>query len=191
MSAYAGQSTSEAKRALRAGLRAQRRELVPGRDRAADAAWLARAGVAAALEAGAGRGDWVAAYEAMPTEPPTEALIESLVANGIRVMVPILLPDRDLDWREFGTDASLGREAIGWAKVVFTPAHAVDLRGIRIGQGGGSYDRVLGRAGARVIALVHPFEVMLDRELPRAAHDQPVHAVLAAGEPLRQLRAPT
>jgi 5-formyltetrahydrofolate cyclo-ligase len=187
MSGYAGQSPAEAKRTVRAGLRQQRRELVPARDRDADASWLAQAGLAAAHDAGAGPGDWVAAYEAMPTEPPTGALIDALSAHGIRVMVPVTLPDLDLDWRDVGTDEALGREAIGWAKVVFVPAHAVDLRGIRVGQGGGCYDRVIPRTNARLIALVHPFEVVLDGELPRDAHDQPVHAVLAAGEPLREL----
>jgi 5-formyltetrahydrofolate cyclo-ligase len=187
MSGYAGESPAEAKRTVRAGLRKQRRERVPSRDRDADASWLAQAGLAAARDAGVGTGDWVAAYEAMPTEPPTAALIDALVRHGIRVMVPVTLPDLDLDWREVGTDGPLGREAIGWAKVVFVPAHAVDRRGIRVGQGGGCYDRVIPRTDARLIALVHPFEVMLEDELPRDAHDQPVHAVLAAGQPLREL----
>jgi 5-formyltetrahydrofolate cyclo-ligase len=102
-------------------------------------------------------------------------------------MVPITLPDLDLDWAEVDGTAPLGREAIGWAAVVFVPALSVDHRGARMGQGGGCYDRVLPRAGkARVVALVHPWEVR-DEELPLEAHDLPVPEVITAGGPARSL----
>lgn len=183
------QHTSPAapKRGLRAELRAQRRARVNGRHRDEDAGWLAEAGLAAALDAGVRAGDWVAAYESLPTEPPTEVLIEALAAHGIRVMVPITLADRDLDWRESGSEAALGPGAIAWAKVAFVPANAVDRHGTRMGQGGGSYDRALPRTAATLVALVHPWEVLLDADLPRDPHDQPVDAVLTAGQPLRLL----
>jgi 5-formyltetrahydrofolate cyclo-ligase len=56
----------------------------------------------------------------------------------------------------------------------------VDRSGTRIGQGKGCYDRVVPRTGARLVAVVHPWEV-LDEELPSESHDRPVHAVMAAG----------
>lgn len=191
MSRYAGQPPGEGKRALRARLRAQRRELVSGRDREADAAWIARVGVEAVEGAGVAPGGWVSVYESLPAEPPTHALVAELRARGIRVMVPITLPDRDLDWCEAGRpDLPLGREAIAEAAVVFLPAHGVDRHGTRVGQGGGSYDRAMPRArrGARLVAVVHPWE-LLDEDLPSEEHDQPVGFALAAGIPLRALGA--
>jgi 5-formyltetrahydrofolate cyclo-ligase len=189
MSPYAGEPPLADKRAIRAQLRALRRARVPGRDRAADGAWIARIGTELVDSLGLGAGSWVSSYEACPTEPPTDVLIDRLRALGIRVMVPITLPDLDLDWCEAGEPGRpLGPAAIADAAVVFLPAHGVDRHGTRIGQGGGSYDRAIPRAlgRSRLVAIVHPWEV-LDEDLPREAHDQPVHAVIAAGEGLRSL----
>ena len=182
------------KTAVRQHLRALRRERVPGRDRARDGAELELSALEVAYAAGLGPGDWVAAYEATTLEPPTEAMVASLTARGIRVMVPVTLEDWDLDWRELGTESStesstesgteagetLGKDAISRAAVVFLPAHGVDRAGTRIGQGRGCYDRVLPRTSARLVAVVHPWE-LLDEDLPSEAHDRPVNAVMAAG----------
>ena len=195
---------SPTKTAVRQRLRALRRERVPGRDRARDAEELALSALEVVYAAGLGRDDWVAAYEATPLEPPTEAMIAALSARGIRVMVPVTLADWDLDWREVGIEAAsatdgsgtawhrvpgtatLGTEAIGRAKVVFLPAHGVDRSGTRIGQGKGCYDRVLPRTTARLVAVVHPWE-LLDEELPSEPHDRRVHAVMAAGTGVTEL----
>jgi 5-formyltetrahydrofolate cyclo-ligase len=179
---------ADAKALVRARLRARRRAEVPRRNRTEDAESLALDGLRVAHEAGLERGSWVAAYESTRLEPPTEGLIAALVARGIRVMVPITLPDWDLDWREVGTPEPLGSTAIDRARVVFVPAHAVDRWGNRVGQGKGCYDRVLPRTSARVVAVVHHWEV-LDQPLPHDAHDQPVDAVMAAGLGVQRLDA--
>ena len=172
------------KTAVRQHLRELRRERVPGRDRERDAAELALAALEVGYAAGLAPGDWVAAYESTPLEPPTEAIVAAFVARGIRVMVPVTLEDWDLDWREAAAAPAdgelLGVAAIARAKVVFVPAHGVDRSGTRIGQGKGCYDRALPRTDASVVAVVHPWEV-LDEELPHEGHDRPVHAVVAAG----------
>ena len=186
---------SSRKTTVRARLRALRRERVPTRDRARDAEELALSALEVVYAAGLGRDDWVAAYEATPLEPPTEAVVDALSARGIRVMVPVTLENWDLDWREVGGASradtagtagtetlgteTLGTEAIGRAKVVFLPAHGVDRSGTRIGQGKGCYDRVIPRTSARLVAVVHPWEV-LDEELPSEPHDRRVNAVMAA-----------
>jgi 5-formyltetrahydrofolate cyclo-ligase len=167
------------KESLRRGLAARRRELVPGRDRAKDAESIELAALEVAYAAGLGAGDWVAAYEAMPSEPPTDALVGALAARGIRVMVPITLADWDLDWHEVGDGEPLGRNAIGQARVVFVPAQAVDRAGTRLGRGKGCYDRVLPRTNGRVVAVVHPWE-LVDEPLPRDEHDRVVDAVVTA-----------
>ena len=58
------------------------------------------------------------------------------------------------------------------------PALAVDGAGIRLGRGGGSYDRALARvpAGVPVVALLFPDEIL--PALPREPHDHPVTAAL-------------
>jgi 5-formyltetrahydrofolate cyclo-ligase len=61
---------------------------------------------------------------------------------------------------------------------VVVPALAVDRRGVRLGRGGGSYDRALARlaAGATAVALLHDGE-LLDA-LPAEAHDRAVTAAV-------------
>lgn len=139
----------------------------------------------------------VAAYVSVGSEPPTLALLDSLLARGTRVLVPVLLDDNDLDWAEYSGPASLavagrglrepsgvrlGRGAVVEAQAVFVPGLAVSESGERLGRGGGSYDRALARvrAGVPVAVVLHPDEVGLD--VPAEPHDRPVtHSITALG----------
>lgn len=135
----------------------------------------------------------VAAYVSTTREPGTGAVLEELRAAGKRVILPALLPDNDLDWVAYtGPEAlvpagrgllepvgpRLGPDAVASADVVLCPAVAVDRTGMRLGRGGGSYDRALGRVpvGTFVCALLYDEEVV-DR-VPAGAHDRPVTAVV-------------
>ena len=144
---------------------------------------LAREVLALAAELGLGAGATVAAYEAWQSEPPTAATITTLVGRGIRVLVPITLPDRDLDWCEASdtTPAPLGPGAISAAALVLTPGLAVDSVGTRLGRGGGCYDRALARCrdDARVLTVLHPGEIS-PGPLPAEPHVRPVHGVVTA-----------
>ena len=142
----------------------------------------------------------VAAYVALPGEPPTSILLQLLAERGVQVLLPVVQPDLDLDWalddgsRHAGpglgilepSGPRLGREAIASADVVLVPALAVDSRGARLGQGGGCYDRALARARADVlvVALLHDDE-LLTEPVPTDEHDRPVGAVVT---PLRVVR---
>lgn len=174
---------AEHKTALRPGLLARRRELVAGRDRDADDRSLAAHVVALVADLGLGPGGTVAAYESMRTEPPLAATIEALAAHGIRVLVPVTLPDNDLDWCDATDPARMpaGPDAVSAAGLVLAPGLAADRSGTRLGRGGGSYDRALARkaATARVLVVLHPGEVSPDA-LPRDDHDLPVDGVLTA-----------
>ena len=65
----------------------------------------------------------------------------------------------------------LGSETVGLTSVVLVPALAVDRRGVRLGRGGGYYDRSLPlcRPDARLIAVVRDHEIV--DELPSQPHD--------------------
>jgi 5-formyltetrahydrofolate cyclo-ligase len=129
----------------------------------------------------------IAVYVALPGEPGTGPLIDALADR--RVILPITLPDNDLDWATYDGDLIPGRrgilepggrrlgvEAIATADVVLVPALAVDRSGNRLGKGAGCYDRALGRVpvGTFVCALVFDDEVL--DAVPTDAHDRPVTA---------------
>ena len=150
---------------LRRSVLARRAALPP--DPTRGAAWADALG---ALTEGLAR---VAAYASFGTEPPTGALLDRLTAE---VLLPVLLPDRDLDWSAGGPP--LGADAVASCGLVVVPALAVDRRGVRLGRGGGSYDRVLGRvpAGVPTVALLHDGE-LLDA-VPAEPHDRRVSAAV-------------
>jgi 5-formyltetrahydrofolate cyclo-ligase len=60
-------------------------------------------------------------------------------------------------------------------EVIIVPALHIDRQGNRLGQGGGSYDRVLEKSKAWKIALLHHGEIT-NEPLPLEPHDQKVSA---------------
>jgi len=120
----------------------------------------------------------VALYLSFATEPGTGPLIDWLAHQQVRVLAPTLLPDSDLGWMHLPDGSPLGLDAITNADVILVPALAVDLRGHRLGRGGGSYDRALSRVrpGQTVLAVVHDDEVL--DAVPTEAHDRIVDGAL-------------
>ncbi|MFC1441765.1 5-formyltetrahydrofolate cyclo-ligase [Streptacidiphilus sp. N1-10] len=138
----------------------------------------------------------VAGYVSVGAEPGTLALLDELRARGVQVLLPLLRPDNDLDWGAYqGAEslvgarrglrepagAPLGTEAVCRADLVLMPGLAVDRRGVRLGRGGGSYDRVLARLAAAdsrapLVTLLYDDEVL--PEVPAEAHDRPVDAAV-------------
>jgi 5-formyltetrahydrofolate cyclo-ligase len=195
------ESPQAAKGRLRRELRARRRALAAsaeGTGPARDEAQSLRDLVCALPEVQrAGR---LAAYVATPHEPSTAALLDRWRAEGRPVLLPVVLPDLDLDWA-LDDDAHrpgllpgvhepsgprLGVDAVRSADVVIVPALAVDRAGRRLGQGGGSYDRALARVapGALVVALVHAAD-LVPGPLPSEPHDRGVDVAVTPREVVR------
>lgn len=133
----------------------------------------------------------VACYVSIGAEPGTTALLDRLLDAGKRVVLPVLLPDNDLDWSVYHGPTSLapagrglleplgprlGVDAVATADAVLVPGLAVSPTGLRLGRGGGSYDRALGRVpvGTFTCVLLYTEEVGL--AVPLEAHDRPVTA---------------
>ncbi|MFF3018400.1 5-formyltetrahydrofolate cyclo-ligase [Streptomyces sp. NPDC057939] len=183
------------KASLRRELLAARRAL-PDEARRAAARALARTALALPELADART---VAAYVSVGGEPGTRDLLDALRAAGKRVLLPLLLPDNDLDWAVYeGPDGlaeaahpgrmrllepagpPLGPDAVTGADAVLLPGLAVDGRGMRLGRGGGSYDRVLARlerAGAHPALVVLLYDEEVVARVPEEPHDHPVRAV--------------
>ncbi|MEH0984613.1 5-formyltetrahydrofolate cyclo-ligase [Micromonospora sp. CPCC 205556] len=133
-----------------------------------------------------------------------EVLRAALPPEG-ELLLPVLRDDLDLDWAGYAGPGSLvpagrgmrepdgprlGRSAISGAELVVVPALAVDRRGLRLGRGGGSYDRALTRVAgsALTVALLHDGELV--ETLPAQPHDRPVRAVVTPSGGLRPFPAP-
>lgn len=142
----------------------------------------------------------VAAYISMGSEIPTLPMIAALQRRGMRVLVPRLGSGLDIGWGEMDDSSALetmprtasggirpreprgevlGAEALRDASVVFVPALALDGSNMRLGRGGGWYDRALAQCGphTRTVAICWPWE-RTSGPLPREDHDIAVDEAL-------------
>lgn len=143
----------------------------------------------------------VCAYWPVGAEPGSPELVDRLAELCGVVLLPVAhtgpngehlplrwgryVPGRMVDAR-FGLREPaapwLEPDAVARAGVVLVPALAVDRRGVRLGRGGGFYDRSLPLCapGARLVAVVRDCEVV--DELPGEPHDVLMtHALTPSG----------
>ncbi len=155
----------------------------------------------------------VCAYRPVGSEPGSTLLLPALLDAGCRVLLPIVVRGQPLDWAPYDGPSCLAPAAYGLlepvgprlgptavltADTVLVPALAVDRTGVRLGRGGGYYDRSLaplatsgsasgsasaggerdgrGTAGPRLVAVVRDEELV--DTLPREAHDVLMSAAL-------------
>ena len=169
---------------IRAGLLAARRG-VPDEVRAAEARSICEH-----LAEIVGPDDVVCAYVPVGAEPGSPAMVDRLRDLCARVLLPVTRTGDDgsplpLRWGDyipgklvaarFGlrepAEPWMEPEAVASASVVLVPALAVDRHGVRLGRGGGYYDRSLALCAAhtRLVAVVRDDEVV--EELPSDPHD--------------------
>ncbi|MDO5721792.1 MAG: 5-formyltetrahydrofolate cyclo-ligase [Actinomycetaceae bacterium] len=149
----------------------------------------------------------VVVYQALPRELSLAPLLPHLFARQLQVWVPVVcktapgvsfssLPTgfRLLEEPHTGVSSQredadrvgscevpppgVGLEQIA-ARLVLVPALGVDASGVRLGQGGGWYDRELSYLPAQVpvVGCVPSSQFLPSGFLPRAGHDHPVNAV--------------
>ena len=193
-----------------AAAKAQWRQRVRAARRARDPALRARDAAsltAAALDLAERVGGPICAYLPVDVEPWSAAGVEALRSAGHEVLLPVVAQrGSPLDWARYtGPDALVpaafglqepagphrGPDAVGSARLVLLPALAVDRRGVRLGQGGGFYDRtlLLVAEGVPLVAVLGEGELV--DVLPEAPYDRRVTAVLLPGSGMTTVGPPT
>ncbi|WP_227995887.1 5-formyltetrahydrofolate cyclo-ligase [Glycomyces albidus] len=148
-------------------------------------------------------GATVAAYRPFGAEPGStlEPELPERLAVVYRVLLPVLLPDNDLAWERVEADGAQEDAAaagdpgeapeparIEDAAAVIVPGLAVSYDGIRLGRGGGSYDRALARVGPQVPVVALLRDPELGIEVPAEPHDRPVTGVITPAKGFVSLR---
>ncbi len=133
----------------------------------------------------------VTCFASLPDEPDTGGFLEWADAHGVAVLLPVTRPNGALEWVLSGggfVSGPLGiPEPVGTpvdpaevaaVDLMLIPACAVDRDGVRLGWGGGYFDRLLGGLDSRPPVYAVVFEEDLVPRLPREAHDVPVDGVV-------------
>ena len=133
----------------------------------------------------------VMAYMAVRGELSLEPLLEELLAAGRVLCLPRCGEAGRMSARRVTALSQLVSGAYGLPEpgedcpeiapeeidAVLVPGTAFDVRGGRIGQGGGYYDRFLPRTHAYRIGICHDFSLL--GSVPVQAHDQRMDAVVS------------
>lgn len=185
MSAFS--TTAEEKAALRKALRAQlsamTAQALQAGDRALFAAFLALPQVQ--------RAQTLFLFWGVPgREPETAALVRELTAQGKRVGLPRMLPGHEMEVRLYEPDRELVPASFGiWEPhqdapllspeeidLALVPALCYDRQCVRLGFGGGYYDRWL--AGYHGFSVGLCRDALLQDRVPAQSHDRRVDLVL-------------
>jgi 5-formyltetrahydrofolate cyclo-ligase len=132
----------------------------------------------------------VASYFSYGTEPDTKEMNLAIIAAGKVLLLPKLLSDNSLVFIKWdGKSESLdqngkvaepkGEPFVGEIDLMILPALAIDKSGNRLGQGGGSYDRIKSIVVKFKVAAINESELV--ELIPVETHDLKVDAVLTPG----------
>ena len=136
-------------------------------------------------------------YLSVGHEVDTRRLIETLVRAGKRVALPVSLPAGEMYFALYDPaamrdgavvpipepDSSAPRIDPQDGDVILVPALSYDREGYRLGQGGGYYDRFLGRRKLTSVGLGR--DVLLLARAPRETHDRGVTCLVTETQILR------
>lgn len=189
-----GSSTAaEAKKALRAQLRQEMAALTPQEREESDRALFARFLALPQVR----QAHTLFLFWGIPgREPETEFLARELVRQGKRVGLPRMLPGHQMEVRQFDPRFPMKEAAFGiWEPtekaplldkkdmdLALVPAVCYDLRGYRLGFGGGYYDRWLAEFSGFTAGLCR--DGFLQHQVPIEEHDAKVDLVLTEAKAL-------
>jgi 5-formyltetrahydrofolate cyclo-ligase len=136
----------------------------------------------------------LASYRSLGNEPNTEKINELILQAGKKLLLPVRLSDNSLEFRNWDGDPAklkragnveepTGEKFAGAIDLMIVPALAIDSKGNRLGQGGGSYDRALRDFSGTSMALINDVELV--DSLPSEIHDVPVKMVLTPTKLIR------
>jgi 5-formyltetrahydrofolate cyclo-ligase len=134
----------------------------------------------------------VSAYWPMGDELDPRPLIHRIQGAGHTIGLPVVVakgaPLMFRDWTPetrfipggFKTEVPEPTAPEVVPTILLVPLLAFDLKGYRLGYGGGFYDRTLVklRASAKIMAIGFAYEGQMVAEVPRAEYDQPLDAIL-------------
>ena len=179
-----------------------RRAALAARD-AADAATRARLAARLAVEgariaATRPRGEVVALFYSMRTEPDLRPLADALRAAGRDLCLPVMqgraaplifrrwTPGDALVAARFGVSEPGPDAPLVSPSILFTPLAGFDRAGYRIGYGGGFYDRTLAqsRAARDILAVGVAFSAQELPRVPREPTDARLDMILTETETL-------
>jgi len=124
------------------------------------------------------------------SEPDTAQLFAPLLERGKRIVLPRMLPGRQMEMRQYCPHRPPVRHPFGILEpdadcplidgkdvdLVLVPALCYDRRGFRLGMGGGYYDRWLESFSGITVGLCR--QELLHNALPTEPHDRPVDIVI-------------
>ena len=182
-----------AKRALRRDV-LRRRDAIPPSERERAAAAIRRRVLEAVDEVRRGTPArshlLVMAFWSFGSEVPTVPIIEALARRGDTTVLPTItageleprtyVPGDALRPTSFGAMEPAGGAPVAPADldVVLVPAVAFDERGMRVGYGGGFYDRLLSRTRESTARIGMCFDAQLVDAVPAGRFDLPVDRIV-------------
>ena len=134
----------------------------------------------------------VALYRQVGSEAPTERLIEYLTETGVNILLPRVVEDGPLEFRQVSSSDILlsgfkdipepdTNCALAEPELIIAPLVAFDRSLRRLGQGGGHYDRVFTKyPGIPRVGLAWSIQEV--DEIPAEPHDVPLHMIVTECE---------
>ena len=122
-------------------------------------------------------------YYSLPDEVYTHEAVDQLVAQGKRVLLPVVLPDNEMELHEYTGPESMQEDCyhilepkgktftdLSEIDVALIPGMSFDANGHRLGRGKGYYDRFLAKAPSLYkIGVCFPFQKL--EEVPSDKYD--------------------
>lgn len=136
------------------------------------------------------RATCVGAYLSLPSEVQTDDIIHACWDAGKTVCVPYFIPEKryygmsrldpkaPIKMKKWNLREPENPDPMDAAKLdlILVPAMAFDVNGVRLGHGGGHYDRLLLNVKGYRLGLA--FHEQVVEQLPSEPHDENVQAIL-------------